>query len=222
MGKRELIDIYTDRFVHIGTMNRKEAHKKGAWHQVVACLAFNPKTNKAFFQRKKWTKATSLDDSNSPLDITVGGHFKAGEKLEDSIREISEELNQPIKYKQLFYLGIRQCGARVNENLIANEFHQVFLLPLEQDLEKFNVSGKEVGALVEVDIDKAIMLLKHKITKIRGKEIYYDGGVHRSRTIDIIEESFMNCWVITDQFILRLLIAAKRYIADDNKDLIMW
>lgn len=220
--KEEYLDIYTDRLEHIGKMERKEVHKKGMWHQVVACLAINPETNKAYFQRKRWSKDCPLDDAHSSIDITVGGHFTAGEELKDATREISEELNQKITYNDLFYLGVRQCGAKVNDNFIANEFHQVFLLPLNQDLMKYNVDGEEVGAIVEIDIDEGIKLLKDKRKVINAKQLENIDGKKVVKEIKIQKDSFMHCWLITDQFILRLLIASKRYISGENEDLIMW
>ena len=220
--KEEMLDVYTDRLEYIGPVGRKEVHTKGMWHQVVACLVINPKTNKAYFQRKRWSKNCPLDDEHSSLDITVGGHFRAGETLKDATREITEELNQKIKYKDLFYLGVRQCGAKVNDHFIANEFHQVFLLPLVQELSDYNVDGEEVGAIVEIGIDEGIKLLKNKLKVINGKQLENVDGKKVIKNIKIHENSFMHCWLITDQFILRLLIASKRYISGENKDLIMW
>ena len=85
----EYLDIYTDKFKHIGTCEKKECHQKGYWHKVITVLAVNPEQRKVYFQRKK-PKDGIVTNDNALLDFTVGGHIQAGETAEESVREVKE------------------------------------------------------------------------------------------------------------------------------------
>ncbi|MDD2435543.1 MAG: NUDIX domain-containing protein [Bacilli bacterium] len=214
----EMLDIYNDNFEYIGIAGRKEIHEKGIWHAVVACQAFNPDTNKIIFQKKG-----DVHSPYSKLDITVGGHYQEGEKPEDCIREIKEELNVDIDYNDLIPIGIRQCAATVPQiNQIINEFHRVFLLPISQELEEYDLNGEEVSGLVEIDIDDTISILLKKVDTIQGKILYVEDGKQITKQIDIKLDDFIECWRIKDEFLLGLTVACKRYINGEDKELIRW
>ena len=216
--KEEILDIYNDNFEYIGTAGRKEIHEKGIWHQVVACQLFNPDTKKIIFQKKG-----GINCPYSKLDVTVGGHYQAGEKPEDCIREIKEELNENVSYDDLIPIGIRQCAATVSQiNQVINEFHRVFLLPIIKELEEYNLTDEEVGSLVEVDIEDTIKILLNKVDTIQGKILFVEDGKQKTKTIDIKLDDFIECWRIKDEFLLGLTIACKRVIEGEDRELIRW
>ena len=76
-----LIDIYDDQYNHIGIEDNKKAHKLGLWHRVFTCQLFNSERKTVFFQRKH-PGGYDFDRPNY-IDITVGGHYEAGEKESD-------------------------------------------------------------------------------------------------------------------------------------------
>ncbi len=137
----EFLDIYTDKFKHIGTCEKKECHKRGYWHKVITVLAINPEERKVYFQRKRPADGL-ITDSNALLDFTVGGHIQAGETEELSVREIKEELLEDVTLDELVYLGLRQTAATVTETYIANEFQYIYLFPTKKKLENFEVNGE--------------------------------------------------------------------------------
>lgn len=57
-------------------------------------------------------------------------------------------------------------------------------------------------------------MLLEKTKKIKGKTL--------SETFDIDLNNFVNSYLKGDKLYLRLLIAAKRYIDNENKDYIFW
>ena len=216
--QEEMLDVYNDNFEHIGTAGRKEVHEKGLWHQVVACQVFNPKTKKIIFQKKG-----DVHSPYSKLDVTVGGHYQAGEKIEDCVREIKEELNVTLGYEDLIPIGIRQCAATVSQiKQVINEFHRVFLLPLEKDLEEYVLSEEEVGGLVELDVEDTIKILLKKVDTIKGKILFIEDGKQVIKSLEIKLDDFIECWRIKDEFLLGLAIACKRSIAGENPELIRW
>ncbi|MQA87706.1 MAG: NUDIX domain-containing protein [Streptosporangiales bacterium] len=100
-----LIDIFTDRYDHIGTDDKKTAHTRGLWHRTFSCLAINPTTRTVLLQKK--TPGRYSFDRPDYADLTVGGHYHAGEAIEDGVRELREELGLDIPYT---HIGIRQAA----------------------------------------------------------------------------------------------------------------
>ena len=217
----EFLDIYTDKFKHIGTCEKKECHKRGYWHKVITVLAINPEERKVYFQRKRPADGL-ITDSNALLDFTVGGHIQAGETEELSVREIKEELLEDVTLDDLVYLGLRQTAATVTETYIANEFQYVYLFPTKKKLENFEVNGEEIARLVEIDLDEALKLFFDEKEEIVSREKYLDGAEYVYRDRKITKKNFMECYQIIDEFYKRMLIAAKRFCDGENPKYIMW
>lgn len=217
----EYLDIYTDKFKHIGTCEKKECHQKGFWHKVITVLAINPEKRKVYFQRKR-PKDGIVTDDNALLDFTVGGHIQAGETEQESVREVKEELLEDVTLDDLVYLGIRQTAATVTETYIANEFQYVYLYPSKKTLEEYEVNGEEIARLVEVDIDDALALFFNEKTEIRAREKYLEDDKYVINEKMISRKNFMECYQIIDEFYKRMLIAADRYSKGENPKYIMW
>ena len=217
----EYLDIYTDKFKHIGICEKKECHTKGYWHKVITVLAINPKLRKVFFQRKR-PKDNIITDNNALLDFTVGGHIQAGETEEQSVREIKEELLEDVKLSQLVFLGIRQTAATVTENYIANEFQYVYLYPSDKTLEEYEVNGEEIARLVEVDLDEALELFYDEKSEITAREKFLDGENYVINEKKITKKNFMECYQIIDEFYKRVKKKKKRYSDGEDKKYIMW
>ncbi len=217
----EELDIYTDKFQYIGKCEKGECHKKGYWHKVITVLVINPKTKKVYYQRK-YPKNAEINDENSLLDFTVGGHIQAGETEEDSVREIKEELLEDVNLRDLVFLGIRQTAATVNQDYIANEFQYVYLYPCNKNLEDFSVNGDEIGRLVEVDLQDALDLFYKEKEDILAREKYLLNNKYIIEEKRISLKNFMICYQIIDEFFKRMLIAAKRYCDGEDPKYIMW
>ena len=91
----EQIDIYNDKYEWVGTASKKEAHQKGLWHRVFTALLVNPRRKTVLLQKK----VPDRYSFNRPdyIDVSVGGHYLAGETIEEGIkREIREETQLEI------------------------------------------------------------------------------------------------------------------------------
>ena len=107
----ELVDVYDDALNKVGVVTRNEAHRKGYWHLNLHCwIVTKRKGGAVIFQVRSEDKPTF----SGLLDSTVGGHYKAGEQLEDVAREIKEEIGLDPDVKKLVPLGSRVdvCGLR--------------------------------------------------------------------------------------------------------------
>src|SRR5690606_34977231 len=114
------IDIFNDRYEHTGTMDKKAAHAQGQWHRTFSALAFNPTTRRVVLQKK--TPDRYVFDRPDYADITVGGHYLAGETIPQGIREVHEELGLPVTYTDLHPIGIRQTAVTLAPDYLEREF----------------------------------------------------------------------------------------------------
>lgn len=99
MSSEEWFDIYDEEMRPIGQATREETHRLGHWHVTFHCWLYELRDGVPYviFQRRQQGKDTN------PLcyDITVAGHLSAGEKLQDAVREIEEEIGIRVSFAQL-------------------------------------------------------------------------------------------------------------------------
>ena len=75
-----LIDIYNENHEYVGICEKEFAHKLGLWHEVFNGIIVNKNKNSVIFQIKN-AKHNKVHDTNK-IEISVGGHYKSGEKIE--------------------------------------------------------------------------------------------------------------------------------------------
>ncbi len=217
------IDIYDDQYNFIGTNDNKIAHQQGLWHRVFTCQFYNSHKRATYFQRKKPGRY-SFDRPNY-LDITVGGHYEAGEKIQDGIRELYEETaltESQVCFSDLLPLGIRQTAATISSNYIANEFQHIFLYDYTGSLEELVKDNSETSGYLEVLISDVIELLTNKRDSIDCQEAYFEEGSIVVTHCKITLNDFIPSYLKIDQFALRLMIAASRAIDGCEKGLLFW
>ena len=210
----EQLDIFDDKYRSVGTAGKKEAHQKGLWHRVFTCILINPK-NKTILLQKKVPGRYSFDRPDY-VDVSVGGHYMAGEKIEDGIRELSEEVGIVKKFDDLISIGIRQTAETIKERYTANEFQHIFICPVDRELEDYKLEEAEVRGLVEFLVDDGVDLLLGRKDKINAKGLVVDDSGRKVYDIELTVEDFVPSYLKKDQFFLRLLIAAKRYLRGDD------
>ena len=103
-----LIDIFNDRYEHLGIEDKKSAHAQGLWHRTFSALAINPTTRRVILQKK--TPGCYSFARPDYAAITVGGHYQAGEAIPDGVREVHDELGLPVSYDDLHPIGLRQTA----------------------------------------------------------------------------------------------------------------
>lgn len=219
----DLIDIFNDNYEYIGTADKRNVHEKGLWHRVFTCIILNSEKSTVYLQRKKQDQY-SFERPNY-LDISVGGHYKAGEELKDGIREVFEETGigmNEVSYEQLIPIGIRQTAATISHNYIANEFQHIYLFDYQGLPEHLVKENDETSGFVELKIDDVIDILTHTIRSITGKYYYLRGGKVKSESCNITIDDFIPAYLALDKFMLRLIIVAKRYIDGSDRELLFW
>lgn len=161
----ELVDVYDETLNKVGVVTRDEAHRMGYWHLNLHCwIVTKRKGGAVIFQVRSESKPTYA----GLLDSTVGGHFKAGEKLEEVVREISEEIGIEPHVKRLVPLGSRVDVAGY-DGLSKREIAKVFFIRDDRPLRSYKVDPLEVRALVEVRIWDGLRLFSGRSKKIRQR-----------------------------------------------------
>jgi isopentenyldiphosphate isomerase len=151
----ELFDVLDEFGIPTGeTKPRALVHRDGDWHRSFHLWIVKDGTH-VLFQRRSHKK----DLEANKLDVTVGGHFGAGETLLEVVREVEEEIGLKVQLKDLHFIETRQ-GERHYENAVDREFVDVYALRCDQKLDAYYLQCDEVSVLYEVPIDKAIELYR--------------------------------------------------------------
>jgi isopentenyldiphosphate isomerase len=149
----ELFDVLDEFGIPTGeTKARALVHQDGDWHRSFHLWIVKDGTH-ILLQKRSHKK----DLEPNKLDVTVGGHFGAGETLLEVVREVEEEIGLKVELKDLHYIETRQ-GERHYERAIDREFVDVYALQCDQALDQYYLRCDEVSVLYEVPLDKAIDL----------------------------------------------------------------
>lgn len=212
-----LIDIFTDTYEHIGTEDKNRAHQRGLWHRTFSALAINPSTRRVLLQKKSPGRYSF--ERPDYADITVGGHYHAGERIEDGVREAREELGLDIDYSDLHPIGLRQTAATLAEDYIEREFQHWHLLPITLELEDIPFADAEVAGLVECAVDDAIHLARGDTDAVPATFSSRTPNGVQFTEAGLARSELVPNYLALDQLYLRLFVTARRYCDGDRVDL---
>lgn len=209
----EFIDIYNENHKYLGICEKGLAHKLGLWHEVFNGIIVNRENKSIIFQIKN-AKHNQVHDMDK-IDISVGGHYQAGEKIEDGIREIKEESGIEIEFKDLIYLGERQVSTVVKEEYIVREFQKIFIVPYNDSITKLKCQDDEINGFIEFRIDDCIDLFLKNKTSIVGID-------NNEKNTEVTLKNFVEAYLNGDELYLRLVIASKWFVEGEKIKLLKW
>lgn len=134
---------------------RFEVHRDGDWHRSFHLWVVK-EGRTVLVQRRSSLK----DLEPGKVDVSVGGHFRAGEGLTEVVREAEEELGLVVSPHELHYLGARRA-VRVYPKMIDREVQEVYVMRAERPLEDYFLDCREVAVLYEAPIEGFIALCRH-------------------------------------------------------------
>ena len=153
--QEELLDILDENGNATGKQKpRGIVHKDGDWHRSFHLWIVNG--NDVLLQRRSAKK----DLEPNKVDVTVGGHYRAAEGLEQVLRETEEEIGLFVRPEEISYLGQNKVE-RLYDDAIDREFQEIYILEKNQPLDYYYLNCAEVFAIYEVNIDKLISLYEH-------------------------------------------------------------
>lgn len=155
----ELLDVLTEDGQPTGiTKPRSQVHLDGDWHRAIHIWVVRGQ-DLVLLQRRALTN----DLEPGKLDVSVGGHYRAGEIFIDAIREAEEELGITFRPGQLEYLhtvkSVREYPELAPPRL-DREFQEVYVGRDDRPLDQFRLPPDEVDTVYEVPVTAAIELFQ--------------------------------------------------------------
>ncbi len=168
----EVLEIYNERMELIGQKPRSEVHKNGYWHKSFHCwIVYKDKSGQTYIVLQK--RSATKDVIPNRLDISVAGHLDIGEKPEDGLREIKEEMGIDVDITKLTSLGML-VEVYCDSNVINREFAYVYLLEFNKDIKDYKVQSEEIVALTRIKLEDGIDLFLKQKPFIQAYSINFD------------------------------------------------
>jgi 8-oxo-dGTP pyrophosphatase MutT (NUDIX family) len=201
----ELVDILMPPlFIKSGTVKpRTQAWQDGNWIGTFTMFVVQERPRPAIIYQirgpeKSWEPGK--------LDVTVGGHYQAGESLHDGLREAEEELGKRYRPTQLtfvgrkLYVGPDQLG-RERRNVV-----EIGLLIDNDPLPSFKLQKEEVYALCLCPIDELVKVHSNPTYSFKTQALT-NGG--KTQAITVRKHSFPENY---DDFHFKMTLLAQRFL----------
>lgn len=188
---------------------RAAIHRDGDWHRALHLwIAGEDTAGVPFltFQRR----AAGKDTWPGRLDTTVGGHFRAGESLADTLREVEEEIGVDARGLELRFLGVRVCANEAEPGIIDRELQEVYLLCDNRPLEAYRPNPVELAELTRFPLESLLPFLAGETQRIQGRGFSPGASTVTTRVVTL------NDFIPTvDRYNLRVAIAARNALRGD-------
>ena len=206
----ELFDVVTYDGKPTGIVKRRaDVHRDGDWHRAVHVWVIGIDDRGPFltFQRRSLAK----DTNPGKFDATVGGHYGAGEGLDEALREVEEEIGVRVAREDLRFVGTRICIHESAAGVRDRELQDVFLLRDDRPLTAYRPNPAELAALVRCPLGPLLNFMagERETFTVRsiapGSSVIENGVVSRDDMV-----------VRLDRYVYRVAIATERYLAGER------
>ncbi len=205
----EMIDIFDANYNHIGVKDKYSVRKEGLWHQIFRCWIISPNGKIVVQLRGKDKKIFP-----NVLDTSAAGYLAAGEKPENGIREINEELGLNVQPTQLLYLGkfvdVYDYETKVGVSK-GRSFMHIFFHQSDIPLNQYKLQPEEVDGVFEVEIQDGLKLFSNEV-----KNINIVGFLRQDGTNELILDhrmvSYDDFMPEDKSYFLKIFIMAERLL----------
>jgi isopentenyldiphosphate isomerase len=190
--------------------SRAGVHRDGDWHRAIHVWVAGVDDRGSPFltlQRRSLHK----DTWPGRFDATVGGHYRAGETLAETVREVEEEIGIFADLKDLRPLGVRVCANEAQPGILDREIQDVFLLRDDRPLEAFRPNPAELAALVRFPLETLVPFLAGESSEIGGES--RTPAATRTEPITARIDDFIPT---IDRYFLRVAIAAQQALRGER------
>lgn len=211
-ANEELVDILEPPlFKPSGVVKtREQAQNNGDWIGTFNLWIFtkDPVPSIIYQQRslqKKWAPGL--------LDVAAGGHYTAGEKLVDGLREVVEELGKHYSVSQIAYLGRSMFVNLDVQKRRLNEIVEVYMNEDNNPLSSFTLQKEEVDAILTCPVQELLQVNRKEGYSFTAKGVSNTG---KPVEIRVTKGSFPVNW---NDYHYKMAILADRYFRGE-KDLL--
>lgn len=202
----EILDIYDENLVKLGTKERDAVHRDGDWHRVFHCWIAYEDQGEAYLVMQR--RGPNKEFYPNMLDVTAAGHYTTGESIADGIREIREELGIDVAFEQLIPIGQR-VGVCRNGKLIDHEVADVFLLIYNKNIREYRMQVEEVSGLVAFKVKDALDLFAGKRLTIPAQAVGYG-----AEQVNLRQEDFIPTF---DHLMDKILVLVQHYFRGEQQ-----
>jgi isopentenyldiphosphate isomerase len=200
--QHERFDLYDAEGEPLGVSKpRGEVHRDGDWHRSLHLWVWGMRDGTPFviFQRRSMTK----DTWPGVLDVSVGGHFRSGETLAETLREAEEEIGLTVNASEIVRIGRRFHDWR-SPAFHDAEISEVYALRSDLPLESYGLHPEEVDGLAAIQVDTALALFSGQTRQAPGLEWSRRDAGHEHRQYTL--RDFVD---ISDDYATRMLDAIR-------------
>jgi hypothetical protein len=205
----ELVDILKPpAFEKTGQIKTKDqAYNNGDWIATFNLWIFQKKPVPAILYQLRSTNSTL---EPNVLDVTIGGHYQAGETLYHGLREGEEELGKLYTKTDVRYLGPRiYLGLDVKKRLRHNLVHTFYTID-NSPLTAFRLQKSEVDGLFTCPVNKVIKLFTGKIKSFEAK------GINNQRQLEKIKVTLKSFPYNFDNYHRKIAFSADRILKGEK------
>lgn len=172
----EPFDVVDEEGQFLGkTKARSEVHRDGDWHRSLHIWVVLEEAGREpllLFQKRSAGK----DTWPGALDVSVSGHYRAGETLADGLREAVEEIGVEILERDIRHLFVRKRSDRTKAGIVDNELQDILTARVKGSLRDIKPSVDEVEWIVACPVREAVALFEGECDEIGGMAIMARAG----------------------------------------------
>lgn len=206
----ELFDVVDANGQAAGHAKRRaDVHRDGDWHRAVHVWITGMTDGEPFllFQRR----AAGKDTAPLRLDATVGGHLRAGESVDQALREINEEIGIVPDLSRLRRAGIRRAVADRPPEVRDFEIQEIYFLPDNRPLTEYWPQPAELAALIRMPLPPLLALLSGE--REDAPALMLDSTTRAMRAGTIRAADFIP---VLDNYFYRVAVAAHNLLRGDR------
>jgi isopentenyldiphosphate isomerase len=153
----EVLDLLDEHGHPTGeTKARAAVHRDGDWHRAFHLWVMHP-DGYVLLQRRSRAK----DLAPGKVDVSVGGHLRAGEIWLDALREAEEEIGLALRPGDVELLGTARSERAYPDGALDREFQDVYAAVVEgRELSDYPLRCDEVAVLYEAPLARLIELFR--------------------------------------------------------------
>ncbi|MBU0998014.1 NUDIX domain-containing protein [Patescibacteria group bacterium] len=210
----EKVDTLTPpKFVKSGVVKpRSKAFKDGNWLGTFNLWIVQDKPTPTILYQLRNLKLSFFPNK---LDVSVGGHYQAGEDQKGGLREVKEELNKTYDFGKLSFLGRRMFVSPDLKKVMRHYIVDIFMVLDNSPLESYKLQKDEVYAIFFLPIDKLIKVHTVKNYTFKAKGIKNNG---ENMEVTVKKDSFPYNF---DDYHHKIALLAKRFLNKKKKTSIL-
>lgn len=144
------------------------------------------------------------------LDVSAGGHYHAGETINDGLREVKEELGRHYDKNELTYIGRKlHVSPDTKGNMRQNVVDISFIID-NSPLQTYTLEKNEVYAICVCPIEELLNVHENSETSFIAKGLNNNG---QAVEVKVTKASFPYNW---DNYHYKIALLARRFIDGES------